>query len=115
MSRKVIQDLIIPLVERIASKLTGGMDIRDPHLESYLEEQLKAIFGLAGSNSCPMLRTYLEDARRRDPQKFEDLIRRLVKDYFKLRTVVRPLEPVVSPIGDKTEEVRAWVRKRRRS
>jgi len=113
-SRRIIIDLIIPIVERMMSGITGDADIRDPHLEKFLEDELRAMYGVAGGNNCELLRTVLEDERKRDPTKFNAVIKKLIQKYVKLRRAVKPDgEPVKSQFGEKREEIRAYVRKKK--
>jgi hypothetical protein len=111
-SRRIIRDIIIPIVERMMSRDIGDADIRDPDLEKYLEDELRAMYGVAGGNNCELLRTVLEDARRRDSARFNETIKKLVQNYVRLRRVVHPLKPK-SQYGDKREEVREYVKKKK--
>ena len=101
MSIKIIQRLVIPVVERMTN-IMGDTFIEDVELEKFLLNELCAMFGLAGGNNCEMLEAALEDARNRDPVKFNEMIRKLVEKYLKLRDSVRPVK---SDFGEKRPEI----------
>lgn len=97
MSRRVIRDVVIPIVERIMSqqmyysrnRFYRRPIIQDPNLEEFLEEEMRRRFGVIGANGCQHLREQLEEAKRNDPYAFEFLIRELLKKYVKLATKIR--------------------------
>ena len=64
-------------------------DVRDEHLEEFLEEELRRRFGVIGANGCQHLREQLEEAERNDPYSFEIVIRELLRKYVKLATELR--------------------------
>lgn len=97
MSGQIIHDVVIPIVSRImvgdgfASPL-GILDIRDPRLEEFLEEELRRLFGVIGANGCQHLKEQLEQAKKNDPYSFEHLVRQLLNRYVKLEVKMRQTE-----------------------
>lgn len=94
MSRQVIRDIVIPIVQKIMHEQRyyasfGHTTIEDPQLEEFLEEEMRRQFGVIGANECQHLREQLEDAKKNDPYAFEFLIRRLLNKYVKLAIKVR--------------------------
>lgn len=94
MSRSVIRDIVITIVSKIMVEegYFGGyrrFDIRDEHLEEFLEEEMRRRFGVIGSNGCQHLREQLEEAKKNDPYSFEFLVRQLVEKYVKLSAKIR--------------------------
>ena len=97
MSRRVIRDVVIPVVERIMlrpeycmrSRFDRRSIVRDPNLEEFLEEEMRGRFGVIGANGCQHLREQLEEAKRNDPYAFEFLIKELLNKYVKLATRIR--------------------------
>jgi hypothetical protein len=93
MSRTVIHDIVIPVVQRIMEQ--GGIDglrfavIQDPVLEEFLEEAMRMHFGVIGANECQHLREQLEEALKNDPYAFEFLVKKLLEKYVKLATIIR--------------------------
>jgi len=97
MSREVIRDIVIPVVSKIMVEEGyihpyRPFDVRDEHLEEFLEEELRRRFGVIGSNGCQHLREQLEEAKKNDPYAFEFLIKQLVKKYVNLATRIRSAE-----------------------
>ena len=94
MSRSVIRDIVVPIVSKIMVEdgyfdSYRRLDIRDEHLEEFLEEQMRRRFGVIGSNGCQHLREQLEEAKKNDPYSFEFLVRQLVEKYVKLATKIK--------------------------
>ena len=94
MSRRVIQDIVIPIVEKIMQqeRYYGAYRrpvIRDSNLEEFLEEELRRYFGVIGASECQHLREQLEQAKKNDPYAFEFLIGQLLEKYVKLATKIR--------------------------
>ena len=97
MSRKVIHDIVIPIVQRLLSmnKLYGEafsehsheVSIEDQRLEEFLEAQLIREFQVAGEvgGRCAQLEFLIKEYMQRDPVGFEQLIERLLNLYIKLR------------------------------
>lgn len=114
MSRIVIRNIVVPIVSRIMVEdgyLSGyrRFDIRDEHLEEYLEEAMRRRFGVIGSNGCQHLREQLEEAKKNDPYAFEFLVRQLVQKYVKLTTKIRygkELEDLEKGPPDRFSELR---------
>lgn len=114
MSRSVIRDIVIPLVSKMMVEdgyFSGyrRFDIRDEHLEEYLEEEMRRRFGVIGSNGCQHLREQLEEAKKNDPYSFEFLVRKLVEKYVKLATKIRyakELEDLEKGPPDRFSELR---------
>jgi hypothetical protein len=93
----VIRDIVIPIVSKVMVEegyFDGyrRFDIRDEHLEEFLEEAMRRRFGVIGSNGCQHLREQLEEARKNDPYSFEFLVRQLVEKYVKLVTRIKYAE-----------------------
>ena len=72
-------------------------DLRDDQLEEFLEEQMRRLFGVIGSNECQHLREQLEEAKRNDPYAFEHLARQLLEKYVKLVAKIRHAEKLKKP------------------
>lgn len=94
LSRRVIRDIVIPIVERIMQqqRLYRGLHrpiIHDPNLEEFLEEEMRRRFGVIGANDCQHLKEQLEVAKKNDPYAFKYLVERLLKKYVKLSTEIR--------------------------
>ena len=94
MSRRVIRDIVIPIVEKIMwqQRLYTGYRrpiVQDPNLEEFLEEEMRRRFGVIGANACQHLREKLEEAKKNDPYAFEFLISQLLEKYVKLATKIR--------------------------
>ena len=94
MSRTVIQDLVIPFVEKIIwqQRLWNTYRraiIRDPTFEDFMEEELRRRFGVIGANDCQHLKEQLEEAKKNDPYAFEFLIKQLLEKYVKLAVKIR--------------------------
>jgi len=93
LSRMVIRDIVIPIVEKIVQQ--GFYDgfqrrvIQDPDLEDFLEEEMRRRFGVIGANECQHLREQLEEARKNDPYAFEFLISQLLEKYVRLAVKIR--------------------------
>jgi len=95
MSRRVIRDIVIPIVANIMRQeghYALRPTIRDQHLEEFLEEEMRRHFGVIGADGCQHLREQLEEAKKNDPFAFEFLIRALVKKYGTLATKIRDAE-----------------------
>lgn len=93
MSRTVIRDIVIPVVQKIMAQEGIGNSrftvIQDSTLEEFLEEMMRMYFGVIGANDCQNLREQLEEAIRNDPYAFEFLIKRLLEKYVKLSIKLR--------------------------
>ena len=94
MSRTVIHDIVIPIVQRIlwenrSHRGFGAPIVNDTRLEEFLEEEMRRHFGVMGANGCQHLREQLEEARKNDPYSFEQLVRRLLYQYVRLATKIR--------------------------
>ena len=94
MSRKVIEDIVIPIVSRLMSSygIYPGetLDVHDKDLEEFLEQQLNEVFKPAGkAGECKELERIIKEARQRDQTQFDLLIERLVHKYVKLKTALR--------------------------
>jgi len=113
-SRSVIHDIVVPIVSKIM--VEDGyfsphrrLDIRDEHLEEFLEEAMRRRFGVIGSNGCQHLREQLEEAKKNDPYSFEFLVRQLLEKYVKLSTKIRhakELEDLEKEPPDRFSELR---------
>ena len=102
MSRIVIHDIVMPIVQRILQQTYSfpgyrHTPIRDLHLEEFLEEELRRHFGVIGANDCQHLREQLSEAQRNDPYNFELLIKRLLNRYVQLQTKLRLAKKLPKP------------------
>jgi hypothetical protein len=94
LSRTVIIDIVIPIVEKIIwqQKLRTSYRrpiVRDPYFEEFIEEELRRRFGVIGANGCQHLKEKLEEAKKNDPYAFELLVQQLLEKYVKLATKIR--------------------------
>ena len=94
MSRTVIRDIVIPIVEKIMLQNRHHTNfrpsmIRDLNLESFLEEEMRRYFGVIGANGCQHLREQLEEAYKNDPYAFEQFVEHLLKKYIQLSLKIR--------------------------
>lgn len=94
LSRMVIRDIVIPIVEKILQQERYHTAyrhpvVRDPNLEEFLEEELRRRFGVIGASECQHLREQLEQAKKNDPYAFEFLIGILLNKYVKLAAKIR--------------------------
>ncbi len=97
MSRRVISDIVIPIVSKIMHEEGyfthyRHFSIRDEHLEGFLEEEMRRRFGVIGANDCQHLREQLEEAKKNDPYSFDFLVRQLLEKYVKLAAKIRYAE-----------------------
>ena len=94
MSRTVIHDVVIPVVERIIIQQRFGWNpiAQDSRLEEFLEEEMRRHFGVVGANECQHLKEQLEEAKKNDPFAFEYLLARLMKKYVSLEVKLRGAE-----------------------
>lgn len=88
MSRVVIRDIVLPIVEKIMreqgySPRYGHVPVEDARFDEYLEKEMRRYFGVIGANECQHLREQLEEAKRNDPYAFEFLIKQLLGEYAK--------------------------------
>jgi len=101
LSRIVIQDIVMPIVEKIMRELRyfsfshSHFSIQDERLMEFLEEEMRRHFGVIGANDCQHLREQLEEARKNDPDAFEFLIRILLDKYLRLAIRLRRVNVVV--------------------
>jgi len=96
-SGQVIHDVVIPIMSRIMTdggyvSPLGMLDIRDPRLEEYLEEQLRRRFGVIGADGCQHLKEQLEQAKKNDPYEFRQLLKQLLEKYVNLEIKMRHAE-----------------------
>ncbi len=94
MSRAIIQDIVLPIVERIIGHTNYYAThrtplVRDPTLETFLEEEMRRYFGVIGANDCQHLKEQLEEAYKNDPYAFEQLIENLLRKFIKLSLKIR--------------------------
>lgn len=88
---------MIPIVSRIMVgdgyvSSHGIVDIRDPRLEEFLEEELRRLFGVIGANGCQHMKEQLEQAKKNDPFAFEQTIKQLLNKYVNLEVKMRKAE-----------------------
>jgi hypothetical protein len=94
LSRSIIRDIVVPIIAKIMSEDRQVppyrvFDIRDEHLEEFLEEELRRRFGLIGANECQHLREQIEEAKKNDPYALEFLLKVLLEKYVKLSVKAR--------------------------
>jgi hypothetical protein len=94
LSRAVIRDIVIPIVERTMWHNSSyarrrATLIQDPNLEMFMEEEMRRYFGVIGANECQHLREQLEEAYKNDPYAFEQLVKHLLRKFVKLSIKVR--------------------------
>ena len=93
MSRIVIHDIVLPIVQRIMyqNRFSSYHQpiIQDPNLEQFLEEELRRRFGVIGANDCQHLREQLEEAKRNDPYALEQLVKQLLNQYVSISVKLR--------------------------
>lgn len=111
MSRIVIRDIVIPIVERILWEQRhhtsfGHPIVQDQNFEEFIEEEMRRHFGVLGANDCQHLREQLEEAKKNDPYAFEYLLRQLVEKYVKLATKIRTAKKLEDGPPDRFSEVR---------
>jgi len=101
LSRMVIRDIVIPIVEKITQQgFHDGFQrriIQDPNLEDFLEEEMRRRFGVIGANECQHLREQLEEAKKNDPFAFEFLISQLLERYVRLAVKIRSAKKLKEP------------------
>ena len=93
MSRRVIHDLVLPIVLRRLDRMGAGISSYDiPHdeaLEDFLDEQLSVLLGICGgAKHCEDLERAIKEAKERDPEGFEMLIHQLLEKYINLKTKI---------------------------
>ncbi len=99
MSRTVIRDVVIPIVQRIMWENRhhhgfGPPTVHDSRLEEFLEEEMRRHFGVMGADGCQHLREQLEEARKNDPYSFEQLVRKLLDQYVRLAAKIRSAKKI---------------------
>jgi len=94
MSRLVIHDIVIPVVEKIMvqDSFARSFVIQDSRLEEFLEEEMRRHFGVIGANECQHLKEQLEEAKKNDPFAFEFLLSQLLKKYVRIELSIRHSE-----------------------
>ena len=95
MSRRVIEDLVLPIVLRKLNE-RGELPrysrytlVRDRRLSDFFEEQLVKEFGAIGEvgGRCEALEYILDDLAIRNPSYLEQEIERILNLYISLRTI----------------------------
>ena len=94
MSRKVIRDIVIPVVSKLMSSygIYSGyhLDVHDEILEDYLEQELMIYFNPCGkAGDCEELERLLKEVMQLDETQFDLLIERLMLKYVKLKSVLK--------------------------
>jgi hypothetical protein len=92
-SRKVVHDLVLPLVieemERRGHGTSTYTVVHDDQLEEFYLEQLAKAFGVTGrldrSAACLDLDEKIKQTKKQEPEKFEKLIKILLDKYISLR------------------------------
>jgi len=92
-SRKVVHDLVMPLVLKLLDQMGAGLpSYAIPHdtvLEDYLDEQLSIYFGVCGGrNHCEELEKAIKEAQQRDPEGFKEFVKQLLQRYIKLKAKI---------------------------
>ena len=93
MSRKVIQDIIMPIVQKLLADQYGGpfsdrdVNIQDKQLLEFLESQLTRMYSLAGEigGRCSQLESILKELQKTNPDHLREIVERLLNLYIKLR------------------------------
>jgi len=90
MSRKVIHDLVLPLILKELDRMGAGIpSYAIPHdevLEDFFDEQLSILFSVCGGrNHCQELEKAIKEAQRRDPEAFQQVIKCLLRKYINLK------------------------------
>jgi len=82
----LLSELILRTLDEIGeSTLTTEVErLRENHpLVLYVEKQFQTLLKPNGGLSCPELEKELRELRKRDPIRFEQLVKKFVKDYYK--------------------------------
>ena len=95
MSRKVIEDLVLPIVVRKLCKqgelprYSRYTTISDRRLADFFEEQLVKEFSIVGEvgGKCEALEYILEDLADRNPAYLDAEVERILKLYLNLRVI----------------------------
>ncbi|MCW4052338.1 MAG: hypothetical protein NWE78_03890 [Candidatus Bathyarchaeota archaeon] len=117
MSRTVIHDVVIPIVQRIIVENRyhrgfGASRVHDIRLEEFLEEEMRRHFGVMGANGCQHLREQLEEARKNDPYSFEQLVRRLLYQYVRLAAKIRNAKKIKKNQKESSDQSKKRARKK---
>ena len=97
MSRKVIRDIVMPIIQKILNAygvFDSGhhIDLQDESLEGFLEEELQKRFGIIGKEgNCEQLEQLLVEAKKSNPVEFELIIEQLLQKYIKLRLTINKI------------------------
>jgi hypothetical protein len=97
LSRKVVEDLVLPIVLKKLRKereLPPGYNspyiiIKDEVLTSFFESQLVKELGVIGEvgGRCEALEYILNDLQERSPKILEELVERILSLYIKLKVI----------------------------
>lgn len=108
MSRKVIHDLVLPVVINQLNKMgyhIASYDrVDDKILEEYFEEQLTALFKICGeAGKCEKLEERIKELIARDPDEWRELIKHLLDKYINLKTKLMTAEKLKKKDKDRRE------------
>lgn len=101
MSNKVILMLLQGMLTQIPESRHERLHENHP-LITYLELRLSRMWALAGGMRCPELERRIREFQERSPEKLEELIEGLVREYYQSEGPPRRIPPP------------PWVRKRER-
>ena len=83
MSNAVILRLLEPVVNSVLSDMFKSEILHENHpLISFLEQRLSRMWALSGGLRCPELERMLIELQRRSPDKLQDLVKQLIKEYY---------------------------------
>jgi len=102
MSKKVIHDLVLPIVLRRLQKMGVNYPsyavIHDEALEEYFEEELLQNFSIRGQNGkCEELEERIKEALERNSEAFEQYIAFLLEKYINLKTTLLAARKIKPP------------------
>jgi len=93
MSRKIIHDLVLPIVldrlNKMGYRLSTYDIVHDENLETFLDEELSQLFSICGKNGhCEELEKAIKEAQSRDTEGYKQVIHKLLEKYINLRTKI---------------------------
>ena len=98
MSRRVIRDLVLPIVlkrlEKEGIRVRRYQVVNDEHLEEFLVERLAEALDVPGhfnskkAEFCDDLEEKIIQARRKNWTEFQQLVNKLLDEYIDLKTIL---------------------------
>ena len=92
MSKKVITDLVLPIILKqlraMGENISTYDDIKDETILEYFEQELNKALGVTGSvyrSDCPELEERIKEQLRENPEIFERGIRLILEKYINLK------------------------------